>query len=233
MRAKSGLVSVELEAIETDDDLMLESSFNARGDLDNQVLSEAMIMACSHRAARCVKSLLRLDHRLARSSWGGEAAIVVAASACGRKGKVSIIDALLNAGASVDDSSSDGRTALMSVSADCNMLLAKKLLERQADVNALTQIGESALSFAIAGNCPKVVTVLIQHGARLDQTEGMGAYPVHFAVEEGHVAVLKNLLLQGADIFQKNSAGLTPLELARILGQRSCVKILENQLRTP
>ena len=52
--------------------------------------------------------------------------------------------------------------------------------------------------------------------------------PAHWAAARGHVLCLDLLLKAGADITIRDAKGLTPLELARDLGQLQCVALLLN-----
>ncbi len=72
---------------------------------------------------------------------------------------------LLDAGADVNSPNLDNQTALMLAVSTGSQEIAKLLIERGADVNAVeTFRDQNALMWAAGGNQPDIVDLLLAHG---------------------------------------------------------------------
>ena len=99
---------------------------------------------------------------------------------------------------------------LFAISHNDNLEVIKALFEHDADINATSDDGETALDRAIRSNRnPEIIRFLLENGAITNYT------PLHLAVRLEDVEVIRNLLENGAN---PNAVGdsrnLTPLHLA-------------------
>ncbi len=127
-------------------------------------------------------------------------------------------------------------------SAEC----ARLLLERGADVNAVTRdsfLQISPLGCAVASpDVPNpsqdeavvlsLVELLLRHGADPNGRRRDGMTPLHSAAYRGHLRVIRALLQAGADINARAyddvgpHSGQTPLDTALALGQTAAAELL-------
>ena len=82
---------------------------------------------------------------------------------------------------------------------------------------------------AIGGN-DAVISVLIQHGAEVDERGKLGRTALHGACQKGHVDCIHELMRHGADVEARDSEhATTPLELAADFNHPDCVKVLPDK----
>jgi ankyrin repeat protein len=129
------------------------------------------------------------------------------------QGDLEMVVQLLDAGAS-PNVKAYGFTPLHAASACGAAEIASLLLERGAEIEALTDAGVTPLMFAITENYPELVKLLLEHNARPDASMPGGWTGVHMSAGEGHGAVLKLLLAAGAPVDAPDDTGLTPLHHA-------------------
>jgi ankyrin repeat protein len=90
------------------------------------------------------------------------------------------------------------------------------LIERNVDVCACNEDGETALHYAAEGYAHEgVLTALIKAGAKVDARDKLGKTPLHYAATTDCPGTVRVLLESGADPNPKTGDGRTPRELAR------------------
>jgi ankyrin repeat protein len=91
------------------------------------------------------------------------------------------------------------------------------------------ETGNTALHYAIIKDSPvKVVELLLQNKAKINQQNKEGMTPLHYAaINDSSVEVVELLLQNKANVNQKNNEGMTPLHYAAKEGHE---KILEKLL---
>jgi hypothetical protein len=92
--------------------------------------------------------------------------------------------------------------------------LKKLLSENKRLVHETGEDGETLLHNASLHGSPKVVQLLVQHGANLNAKDKYGGTPIHDAISGGNVEIVRTLASLGASMEIKDGYGWTPLWLA-------------------
>eukprot|EP00919_Chromeraceae_sp_WS-2016_P005255 GHVR01012389.1.p1 GENE.GHVR01012389.1~~GHVR01012389.1.p1 ORF type:complete len:124 (+),score=25.07 GHVR01012389.1:341-712(+) len=101
------------------------------------------------------------------------------------------------------------------------------LLDMGANINKVTQCGDTPLRFACGNGHVGVVEVLIDKGAHINAySSSDGKTPLLCASASGHVEVVKLLLVKGADVNAKDKKGRTAIKWARNKGYRAVADVL-------
>lgn len=189
-----------------------------------------LFMACMSGAADAVRELVKNGVSPSSKFMGEEQvpAIVAAAS----RGHLQVIHELLKGGAWIDETDSQGHTALHTSCFCGGEQCAVFLVERGANVHLRSRRGALALAWAAHKGHLKTAKALIEKGADCngEKSEGPNAdipsdiplIPLHAAAKAGRVEVLKFLMDCGADIEKKNAAGETALHCAAVSDQSAC-----------
>jgi quinoprotein dehydrogenase-associated probable ABC transporter substrate-binding protein len=117
------------------------------------------------------------------------------------------VDRWLAAGSSVNDEFYD---AVIANDVD----RAGYLIGKGANVNGMSNLGETALTTASRAGCMQMMQLLVKHGARVDRPDGDGLTPLMGAVQRDQAAAIGFLLAHGAGIERGAPRGFTPLSLA-------------------
>ncbi len=134
-----------------------------------------------------------------------------------KKGDVAALEAVLAAGADVNESDGFG-TPLYYAARRGHLAAAKLLIERGADVNASAKFGPALVAAAAKGKI-ELMTLLLENGANPDaQFEGQAA--LHISVKLGCLDCVKALVAAGAKVNAQTKDGKTPIHLAKFLGLR-------------
>lgn len=103
---------------------------------------------------------------------------------------------------------------------DCGSTLIEGKNKFDIFKDALNNNNDSAAHELLAGMQENINSNLTAHG------EGV----LHLAVRAGKVKLLKTAIDMGANLQLKNSQGVTPLVLARLLGKENSIKTLERAI---
>jgi uncharacterized protein len=147
-----------------------------------------------------------------------------------RTGDVAAVRDLLTAEpVLVHSHSSEGWTPLHVAAHYGHSQVAEMLLAHGADVNAraTNDLGSSPLLWAITGQDVAAITVLLEHGADINETTTAGSTPLHKAAVVGNAALVRLLLACGAEVNARNSGGQTALAHALFKGHDEVVALLE------
>lgn len=118
-------------------------------------------------------------------------------------------------------------SALLEVVNQGKSKLIPILLKIGADINAKSKIrGETPLIVAVKTNRPKVVSILLNRGANVDDRNDNGNTALLYAVQNGYDSIVKILLKHGADVNVVNNNGDTPRGVADITGHLSTLALL-------
>jgi hypothetical protein len=138
-----------------------------------------------------VKELLKADPALAKSKDQEKRPVLHRAVTLDRQ---AIVVLLLDAGADANDPDTEGYTALHS--AACRPEIAKLLIERRADVNALAKDSSTPLHEAARLGSVAVARHLLAGGAKVNATDKDGETPLSLADDFGEGAEIIDLLVR-------------------------------------
>lgn len=113
-----------------------------------------------------------------------------------------------------------GRSPLHYAAQERDVSLVKKLILEGCDPNLADQNGWTPLHFAAQENNVAFASLLVDSGALVDARDSHGNTPLFRAVfnSRGSGEVIQLLRKHGADPYAKNNHGVTPLGLARTIG---------------
>lgn len=127
------------------------------------------------------------------------------------------------------DSNAKG-TAGVVAPQDTRIQVAKLLVSKGADVNAVCKSGTTPLLLAVRGNNLDLVKLLIEKGAETDVVMPTGGDKsctlLHFAAFHDNPEMVKLLIAHKAPLNAKTDSGFTPLHTAAYLNSISAAKVL-------
>jgi ankyrin repeat protein len=126
--------------------------------------------------------------------------------------------------------SSDRGTALHFAAFFTQLPAARLLLERGADVHAVSPtFGEvTALHSAAAGGSAEIVHVLLEAGADANARQQGAFTALHAAAQNGDAEMVRDLLAHGADQRAVTDEGRTPLSFAEEQGHDDVAALLRD-----
>ena len=211
------------EAIRQGNDMAVDTAIAANVDLlasrDRSGLTPVLVAAYAGRG----KMACRIAAAAASSPYGLD--IFDAAAT----GNVDAVRALLAGNlAAVDDHGPDGYTALHLAAFFGYLDVARLLLGRGADPNAvaLNESRVTPLHAAVAARHRDTAGLLMALGASPNAVQRGGYTPLHAAARAGDEAIVDMLLLRGADTTRKTDAGRTPADMAEEGGSAAIARLL-------
>ena len=143
------------------------------------------------------------------------------------KGKIEIVELLLDNGADIDSIDVSHQTALMVASGMGHFDIVELLLKRGANVNATENDGYTALIHASSGEDghPEIVKLLLEKGADVNAPENEGYTALIYASQNGHTEIVK-MLLDTTKIDVKNTTSILALIFAIENDHHKIVSIL-------
>ncbi len=132
---------------------------------------------------------------------------------------LALVQRLLAAGAAADLAQGNGLTPLMVAARTGNLDIVRALLKHGAGVNAATtELGATALMWAVAAPHRPIVEVLLEAGADVEVSTAKGMTPLLTAAQHGDIETARLLIAAGADVNQPGADGTYPLPFAIIDG---------------
>jgi uncharacterized protein len=140
------------------------------------------------------------------------------------------VKSLLGKNENIEIKDKNGRTSLLNAVINDNLRIVKMILDHGANINVQDSLGYSALHYASQNQSIEMTKLLIEKGSMIDGLDAYGNTPLGRAVftSRGHGQVIKLLLDAGADKEIKNSHGLSPMDLAKSIGNYDVKRFLEN-----
>ncbi|XP_061073537.1 receptor-interacting serine/threonine-protein kinase 4-like isoform X2 [Conger conger] len=133
-------------------------------------------------------------------------------------------------GARVDETTSDGRSALHLASHRGRYRVARILVGLGADVLLADRDGRSPLHVAAEMGHTSTARLLVKHHAPVQAQTGQGWTPLHLAARHGHLPTVKMLLGEGADPLAVDLDQHTARHLAAEEGHSNVVEELQRNL---
>ena len=117
---------------------------------------------------------------------------------------------------------------LMMASFKGHLDLAKRLIEKGADVN---KPGWTPLHYAATNGQLKLMELLLEEHAFIDAQSPNGTTPLMMAASYGAPEAVKLLIEAGADLRMRNQKGMTALDFAQKAERPDAVELLTTALR--
>ncbi len=128
----------------------------------------------------------------------------------------------------VDPRNPVDETPLMMAAIKGHVDMARRLIERGADVN---KTGWTPLHYAATGGHPAIVGLLLDAHAYIDAESPNGTTPLMMAAHYGSAATVRQLLEAGADASLKNQLGLTAQDFAFRAQRQDVFELIAAHLR--
>ncbi|MFC5499898.1 ankyrin repeat domain-containing protein [Caenimonas terrae] len=129
----------------------------------------------------------------------------------------------------VEFRNSKDESPLMIAALKGELELARKLVERGADVN---KTGWTPLHYAATNAHLDVMTMLLDNYAYIDAESPNKTTPLMMAAQYGNADAVKLLLEAGADPRLKNQLGLTAIDFATRAGRSDSAELIAGALRS-
>jgi uncharacterized protein len=131
-------------------------------------------------------------------------------------GETAAVRQKLDLGSEVEDRAEDGYTALHLAAYFGRLEVARLLLERGADPNAVAFNASrvTPLHSAVSARRRDLAGLLLALGASANAVQKGGWTPLHAAARNGDEAIVDLLLLRGADPSRPADDGRTPIDMA-------------------
>ncbi|MCP4451593.1 MAG: hypothetical protein GY809_09045 [Planctomycetes bacterium] len=188
-----------------------------------------LMWACEKNNLELFEALLELPVDVNAKNNQGSTALIVASLV----GNSRMVAELLFRGADVhvkaSDSGYSGQTALMAASLFGDPEVAKQVLSQSVGRAGMTQAnveGLSALDFAPVKSRLRVIQLLLDAGAHVNQQRSDGVTSLIIASQGGNIDVVKTLLDGGADVNLRANDGGTALIPASASGHAAIVALL-------
>ena len=119
-----------------------------------------------------------------------------------------------------------GITPLHRVAAANHLHIARYLIAKGADVNAVDKYNDAPLKKAAYRGYYDFVVYLVHQGANVNHKDGSGKIALHHSAEQGQLQSVEVMLDARADVDCVSAEGFTPLHLAAQNGHSWCCKAL-------
>jgi len=212
-------------AVETNEIKVVEVLFAKRGITNTkEQCREAVRLACKLAREEILKILIANGADIYSDSYPTPVITAILEDHNGEHRE--IVKILIAAGANVNVRNyNGGNTLLMKVTGKGWIDVVAMILDRNVEVNAVSDNGDTAMTY-IGGDeasAVKILEMLFSHGANAN----IGNSPLHMATfYPGYYEVAKILLDHGIIVDAKDSSGATPLMIAVLMGREKTVKLL-------
>lgn len=134
-------------------------------------------------------------------------------------GHLDVINALIAAGADIDQGNQYGKTPLYMASIQGRVDVVRALVEAGADINMASPHDRCSPLFAASeeGHV-EVVRILAERGADINKADNIRRTPLHVAIQHRYVDIVRILVEKGADMDKIDNNGYIPLITALKVG---------------
>ena len=182
---------------------------------------EDFFKAIEFDQAEVVQKLLERGFDPNSPNLQGQPALMLAMQKSSNK----VAEVLLNwKGTNLSISNPQSETPLMLAAITNQLVWAKKLIDKGADVN---QKGWTPLHYAATKGHIEMMRLLMEHHAYLDAESPNGTTPLMMAAHYGTPMATKLLLEEGADPRLKNQLGINALEFSRKANKLESAQYIE------
>lgn len=122
----------------------------------------------------------------------------------------------------------DDESPLMMAALKGHSDLARRLIERGADVN---KTGWTPLHYAATGGHLAIMELLLEHHAYIDAESPNGTTPLMMAAQYGSIDAVRLLLTAGADARLKNQLGLSAIDFAYRVNRSEAAELIAEAIR--
>ncbi|WP_353286235.1 ankyrin repeat domain-containing protein [Wolbachia endosymbiont (group A) of Crataerina pallida] len=149
-----------------------------------------------------------------------------------RRNNLSEVENLLSMGADVNIRDKRSWAPLHCAADNDNKLdISRAILNRNADIEARTNIGETPLHIANAYGQLKIIELLVDKGASLEAKTNDGLTPLHVAIQHNNTTpkIIEFLIDKGINIEAKTKDDWTPLHYAVFKDRLDIVRVLSSR----
>ncbi|KAF6718298.1 Ankyrin repeat and SOCS box protein 15 [Oryzias melastigma] len=166
--------------------------------------------------------LTAADFTLEEQTLDGDTALTLAAEA----DRVENVKMLLQRGASPHNTNSRNESPLLLAVKQRSYEMVHTLIMGGAFVEQVCLTKWRAIHEAAKVGCPRILMLLLRHGANVSARDGHGVTPLGIAAEHGKTEALDILIQHGGDVNAQASNGDTVLYDASGSGNLDCIKLL-------
>ena len=142
-----------------------------------------------HLAAECEVEI-SLENKANIEARNEDEDVMATLQSFAQKGRVKVVEVLLEKGANIEAVDEDGKTALHLAAEFNNSEVIKVLLEKGVNIEAVDEDGKTALHLATEYGHSKIVEVL-KKGANIEAVNDEGITTLHLAAQNGSVQANK------------------------------------------
>lgn len=150
---------------------------------------------------------------------------------CIEENKLIDANTLLNKGIYPNYQDDNSWTPLIAASSYNRVEFVKILLEKNANVNAISKCGKSALHFACLNGSVEIAKLLLDNCANNSDADNLSMTPLMFAAITKEAAIVKLLIEDKADLKAKDSFGYTALNIATDSNSAEIIKLLQAAIK--
>lgn len=178
----------------------------------NEKGATPLFLACQYGHLEIVQLLIDNKAEIELAKHNGSTPLLAACY----NGHLSTAELLIHHGAAVNHMNNEGWSPLIYACNNRHWHLVELLLKRGANVNATNKNAQTPFYWACRHGCPlKIVQLLAENGADLDQSDAKGLFLLYTACQFNHFQVAEFLIHLGANVNQaEHSDNTTPLFVA-------------------
>jgi ankyrin repeat protein len=114
-----------------------------------------------------------------------------------------------------------------------DLQMAKKLIEKNADIHAVDQLKKTAIVYAAGVGATEIVELLLAKGVDINARYANDLTILMWAAGSGHTKTVEALLARGADPDLVDNRGKNALQMADDGGQLDAKNILMEKTKKP